>query len=51
MSDIHKPLRRREDGKVAIRNIVKMGDDLLRQRSREVTEFDEGLHQLLDDHV
>lgn len=49
MSDIHKPLWRREDGKVAIRNIVKMGDDLLRQRSREVTEFDEGLHQLLDD--
>lgn len=49
MSDMHKPLWRQEDGKVAIRNIVKMGDDLLRQRSREVTEFDEGLHQLLDD--
>lgn len=34
---------------MAIRNIVKMGDDLLRQRSREVTEFDERLHRLLDD--
>ena len=34
---------------MAIRNIVKMGDELLRQKSREVTEFNDSLCQLLDD--
>lgn len=34
---------------MAIRNIVKVDDDLLRQRSREVTEFDDKLGVLLDD--
>lgn len=32
-----------------IREIVKFGDDLLRQRSEEVTEFDRELGSLLDD--
>lgn len=34
---------------MAIRMIVKMGDDILRKRSKEVTEFDKNLHTLLDD--
>lgn len=34
---------------MALRNIVKVGDDLLRKKSREVTKFDARLHQLLDD--
>ena len=34
---------------MARRNIVKMGDPLLRKKCKEVTEFDGKLHQLLDD--
>ncbi len=34
---------------MALRNIVKVGDDILRKKSREVTKFDARLHQLLDD--
>ena len=34
---------------MAIRPIVKMGDDLLRMKSKPVTEFDERLGILLDD--
>ena len=34
---------------MAIRNVVQVGDDVLRQRCNEVTEFDEKLHALLDD--
>lgn len=34
---------------MALRNIVKVGDDILRKKSREVTRFDARLHQLLDD--
>lgn len=34
---------------MAIRNIVKIGDDVLRKKSREVTKFDDRLHCLLDD--
>lgn len=34
---------------MAIRNIVKVGDDILRKKSFEVTAFDERLHTLLDD--
>lgn len=34
---------------MAIRNIVKDGDPVLRKKCREVTEFDEKLHILLDD--
>ena len=34
---------------MAKRLIVKVGDDLLRKRSREVTEFDGRLGELLDD--
>ena len=34
---------------MAIRKIVKMGDDLLRKKSKPVTVFDEKLGQLLDD--
>lgn len=34
---------------MAKRLIVKIGDDLLRKRSREVTEFDSRLGTLLDD--
>lgn len=34
---------------MAIRNVVQVGDDVLRQRCNEVTEFDEKLHTLLDD--
>lgn len=34
---------------MATRGIVKLGDDLLRERSREVTVFDERLSQLIDD--
>lgn len=34
---------------MAIRNIVLYGDDILRKKSREVTNFDGRLHQLLDD--
>lgn len=35
--------------KMAIRNIVKVGDDVLRKHSRTVEKFDERLHILLDD--
>lgn len=34
---------------MAIRSVVQVGDDVLRQRCYEVTEFDEKLHALLDD--
>lgn len=34
---------------MAIRNIVKLGDDILRKKSFEVTQFDDRLHALLDD--
>lgn len=34
---------------MALRNIVKMGDPLLKKTSRPVEKFDERLHQLLDD--
>ncbi len=34
---------------MAIRNIIQVGDDTLRKKSVEVTEFDEKLHVLLDD--
>ena len=34
---------------MAKRLIVKVGDELLRKRSREVTEFDGRLGELLDD--
>lgn len=34
---------------MAIRNVVQVGDDVLRQRCFEVTEFDEKLHALLND--
>lgn len=34
---------------MAIRNIVQVGDDVLRQRCAEVETFDEKLWQLLDD--
>ncbi len=34
---------------MAIRNIVKEGDEILRKQSREVTVFDEKLWELLDD--
>ena len=34
---------------MALRNIVKDGDPVLRKRCREVTSFDDRLHVLLDD--
>lgn len=34
---------------MALRNIVKQGDDILTKKCREVTKFDERLHTLLDD--
>ena len=34
---------------MARRNIYKVGDDTLRQVSKPVTEFDDKLHQLIDD--
>lgn len=34
---------------MAIRQIVKLGDDVLRKKSFEVTDFGEKTHQLLDD--
>ena len=34
---------------MAIRNIVKVGDDLLRKKSKPVHDFDENLWELLDD--
>ena len=34
---------------MAIRNIVQVGDEVLRKKSVKVTEFDEKLHMLLDD--
>lgn len=34
---------------MAIRKIVNVGDDVLRKNAREVSSFDEKLHQLLDD--
>ena len=34
---------------MAIRNVVQVGDDVLRQRCFEVEAFDEGLIRLLDD--
>lgn len=36
---------------MAIRNIIKVGDETLRKKSREVTTFDGRLKQLLDDMV
>ena len=36
---------------MAKRNILKMGDPLLRKKSRVVENYDEKLHQLLDDMV
>ncbi len=34
---------------MAIRNIVKIGDDVLRKKCRTQLTFDERLHQILDD--
>ncbi len=34
---------------MAIRNVVQVGDDVLRKKCFEVTDFDEKLHALLDD--
>lgn len=34
---------------MALRNILKAGEPRLRKNSREITEFNERLHQLLDD--
>ena len=34
---------------MALRKILKFGDNTLRKRSREVEKFDKRLHQLLDD--
>ena len=34
---------------MAIRKIVKLGDDLLRKKSKKVVKFDEKLGELLDD--
>lgn len=34
---------------MATRNVVKMGDELLRKKSKPVKEFDENLFKLLDD--
>ena len=34
---------------MALRNIIRDGDEILRKKSREVTVFDSRLHQLLDD--
>ena len=34
---------------MALRNIVKEGDEILRKKSRVVVKFDERLHTLLDD--
>ncbi|MBQ4049878.1 MAG: peptide deformylase [Clostridia bacterium] len=36
---------------MALRNIIVEGDDLLRERSREVTVFDDRLSLLIDDMV
>ena len=36
---------------MAIRNITKMGDPVLRKKCKEVTSFDAKLHQLLDDMI
>jgi peptide deformylase len=37
--------------KMAIRNIVKDGDPILRKKSREVVNFDRRLHTLIDDMI
>ena len=34
---------------MAVRNVVKIGDDILRKKSKPVVNFDEKLAQLLDD--
>ena len=34
---------------MAIRNVVKEGDEVLRKTARPVTDFNERLHILLDD--
>ncbi len=34
---------------MAIRNIVKEGDSVLRKKTREIEKFDDRLHELLDD--
>ena len=34
---------------MAIRNVVKVGDEVLRKKSKPVKDFDENLWQLLDD--
>ncbi len=34
---------------MATRNIIKIGEETLRKKSRPVTDFDDRLHQLLDD--
>ena len=34
---------------MGIRNIVKVGDDILRKKSRRVEKFDARLHKLIDD--
>ena len=36
---------------MAIRNIVKFGDDVLKKQCRKVESFDERLHALLDDMI
>ncbi len=34
---------------MALRNVIKFGDDILRKKAREVTDFDRRLWMLLDD--
>lgn len=34
---------------MALRNVLKLGEETLRKRAREVTAFDKRLAQLLDD--
>ena len=36
---------------MALRKIVTVGDDVLRKKCREVTEFNEKLHTLIDDMI
>ena len=38
-------------GAMAIRKITLIGEDVLRQKARKVTQFDAQLHKLLDDMV
>lgn len=38
-----------EEDKMAVRNVLKMGDPVLNKKSKTVTDFNERLHTLLDD--